>query len=104
MVQARDNQQGIEALQADGPQREAALSDVRWLLLVGLKTALKSRPDFVESIFEDVVQESLSRAMTRAHTLGMDTGPAAGRGLRPLPQPRRPTGLRDEPRSERWRL
>jgi hypothetical protein len=40
MVQARDNQQGIEALQADGPQREAALSDVRWLLLVGLKTAL----------------------------------------------------------------
>ena len=37
------------------------------------------------------------------HT-GMDTGPAAGRGLRPLPQPCRPTGLRDEPRSERWRL
>jgi hypothetical protein len=104
MVQAQDNQQWIEALQADGPRREAALSDLRWLLLVGLKTALKSHPNLVESIFEGVLEESLSRAMTRAHTLVMDTGPAAGRGLRPLPQPRRPTGLRDEPRSERWRL
>src|SRR5262249_35255088 len=37
------------------------------------------------------------------HTPGMDTGPAAGRGLRPLPQPCRGTGrigLRDESRSE----
>ena len=32
MVQDRDNQQWIEALQADGPQREAA-SDLQWLLL-----------------------------------------------------------------------
>ncbi len=45
-----------------------------------------------------------SRAMTRADTLVTDTGPAAGRGLQPLPQPCRgtgQTGLRDEPRSER---
>ena len=61
MAQERDNQQWIDALQADGPQRDAALSDLRGLLLVGLKTGLKSRPDFVESIFDDVVQESLLR-------------------------------------------
>ena len=63
MVQERDNQQWIEALQAEGPQRDAALSDLRGLLLVGLKSALKSRPDHVESIFEDVVQESLVRIL-----------------------------------------
>jgi RNA polymerase sigma-70 factor (ECF subfamily) len=63
MLQDRDNQQWIEALQAGGPRRDAALSDLRGLLLVGLKTALKSRPDFVESVFEDVVQEALIRIL-----------------------------------------
>lgn len=63
MVQERDNRQWLEALQADGPQREAALSDLRELLLVGLKADLKSRPEFVESIFEDIVQESLVRIL-----------------------------------------
>ena len=63
MVQDRDNQQWIEALQADGAPRDAALSNLRQLLLIGLKTALKSRPDFVESIFEDVVQEALLRIL-----------------------------------------
>lgn len=63
MVQERDNQQWVEALQADGPQREAALSDLRDLLLAGLKSALRSRPDHVESIFDDVVQVSLVRIL-----------------------------------------
>lgn len=63
MVQERDNQQWVEALQGDGPQREAALSDLRVLLLAGLKSALRSRPDHVESIFDDVVQESLVRIL-----------------------------------------
>ena len=63
MVQDRDNRQWIAALRADGPRREAALSDLRRMLLVGLKTALKSRPDFVESIFDDVVQDSLIRIL-----------------------------------------
>jgi RNA polymerase sigma-70 factor, ECF subfamily len=63
MVQDRDNQQWMEALRVDGPQRDAALSDLRGLLLVGLKTALKSRPDFLESIFEDVVHEALIRIL-----------------------------------------
>ena len=63
MLQDRDNQQWIEALEADGLQREAALSDLRRVLLVGLKAGLKSRPDFVESILEDVVQEALIRIL-----------------------------------------
>lgn len=63
MVQDRDNQQWMEALQGDGLLRDAALSDLRGLLLVGLKRALKSRPDFLESVFEDVVQEALIRIL-----------------------------------------
>ena len=63
MVQDRDNQQWMEALQADGMQREAALSDLRELLLLGLTSALKSRADFVESILDDVVQDSLVRIL-----------------------------------------
>jgi RNA polymerase sigma-70 factor (ECF subfamily) len=63
MLQDRDNQQWMEALQADGPQRDAALSDLRRVLLIGLKAGLKSRPDFVESILEDVVQEALIRIL-----------------------------------------
>ena len=39
MVQERDNNEWIAALQADGPLREAALSDLRGMLLIGLKTA-----------------------------------------------------------------
>jgi DNA-directed RNA polymerase specialized sigma24 family protein len=61
MAPDRDNQLWIEALQADGSRREAALSGLRAFLLVGLKTGLKSRPDFVASIFEDVAQEALLR-------------------------------------------
>jgi len=48
MVQDRDYQQWSETLQEVGTQREAALADLRWLLLVGLKAALKSRPDVVK--------------------------------------------------------
>jgi RNA polymerase sigma-70 factor (ECF subfamily) len=63
MFQDRDNQQWIEALQAEGPQRDAALSDLRRVLLLGLKAGLKSRPGFAESILEDIVQESLIRIL-----------------------------------------
>jgi RNA polymerase sigma-70 factor (ECF subfamily) len=63
MFQDRDNRQWIEALQADGPQRDAALSDLRRVLLVGLKAGLKARPDLVESLLEDVVQEALLRIL-----------------------------------------
>lgn len=62
MVQERDDQRWIDALQADGPQRDAALSDLRDLLLRRMISVSKSRSD-VESIFEDVVQESLLRIL-----------------------------------------
>jgi len=63
MVQERDNNEWIAALQADGPLREAALSDLRGMLLIGLKTALKSRSDFVDSQLDDFVQDSLVRIL-----------------------------------------
>lgn len=63
MVHDRDNERWIEALQAEGPLREAALTDLRALLVVGLKGALKSRSDFVESLLDDFVQDSLLRVL-----------------------------------------
>ncbi len=63
MVQDRDNNEWIEALQTDGALREAALSDLRGMLLIGLKTALKSRSDFVDSLLDDFVQDSLVRIL-----------------------------------------
>lgn len=63
MTQDRDNKQWIESLQVDGPLREAALTDLRATLLIGLKTALRSRSDFVDSLLDDFVQESLVRIM-----------------------------------------
>lgn len=63
MVQERDNNEWIAALQANGPLREAALSDLRGMLLIGLKTALKSRSDFVDSLLDDFVQDSLVRIL-----------------------------------------
>lgn len=59
----RDNQRWIEDLQAERPLRETALSDLRRLLIVGLRAALKSRADFVESLLEDFAQESLLRIL-----------------------------------------
>lgn len=63
MAQDRDNTDWIEALRAEGPLREVALSDLREMLLLGLKTALKSRADFVDSLLDDFVQDSLVRIM-----------------------------------------
>ena len=63
MVQDRDNNEWVEALQAEGPLRDAALSDLRGMLLIGLKTALKSRSDFVDSLLDDFVQDSLVRIL-----------------------------------------
>jgi RNA polymerase sigma-70 factor (ECF subfamily) len=63
MTQDRDNNEWIEALQAEGPLREAALADLRALLLISLKTALKSRSDFVDSLLDDFIQDSLLRIL-----------------------------------------
>ena len=63
MTQDRDNNEWITALQSEGLTRDAALSDLRELLLIGLKTALKSRSDFVDSLLDDFVQDSLVRIL-----------------------------------------
>ena len=63
MTDDRDNNEWIEALQTEGMLREAALSDLREMLLIGLKTALKSRSDFVDSLLDDFVQDSLVRIL-----------------------------------------
>lgn len=63
MGQDRDNNQWKSHLQAEGPVREKALSDMRELLLVRLNNALRSRSDFVNSLLEDFVQNSLLRIL-----------------------------------------
>ena len=63
MTDDRDNNVWIETLRSEGPLREAALSDLRGMLLIGLKTALKSRSDFVDSLLDDFVQDSLVRIL-----------------------------------------
>ena len=59
----RDNRRWIEDLQAEGASLDEALSDLRALLLVGLKAGLKSRMDFVDSLLDDFVQDSLIRIL-----------------------------------------
>ena len=63
MIQERDNKEWIESLQVDGALREAALFDLREMLLICLKNALKSRSDFVDSLLDDFVQDSLVRIL-----------------------------------------
>jgi len=62
-MQDLENNQWIESLQSEGSRRDAALSDLRDLLLAGLKSALKSRSDFVASLLDDFVQDSLVRIL-----------------------------------------
>ena len=59
----RENQEWVEALQSEGASREAALSDLRAALMINLKKALRSRPDFLDSMLEDFVQDSLLRVL-----------------------------------------
>ena len=63
MVRDRENEQWVEVLGAEGPLHETALSDLRELLMVGLKAAMQSRPDFVDSLLDDFVQDSLMRIL-----------------------------------------
>ncbi len=63
MVRERDNDEWITSLQTDGPIRESALTDLRGLLLIGLKSALKSRADFLDPMMDDFLQDSLLRIL-----------------------------------------
>lgn len=63
MTRERDNQCWVDDLRAGGPLREAALADLRGVLAVGLRAALKARPDFLDSTLDDILQDSLLRVL-----------------------------------------
>ncbi|MEW5941074.1 MAG: RNA polymerase sigma factor [Chloroflexota bacterium] len=68
----RTNEQWIADLQTDGPAREAALEDLRAVVIGGLPYALSrwvstSDPQF-NALVEEVAQETLVRALSRLHT------------------------------------
>ena len=63
MTGERDNQVWLDDLRAGGSQREAALADLRGVLAVGLRAALKARPDFLDSTLDDILQDSLLRVL-----------------------------------------
>lgn len=63
MTGERDNQVWLDDLRAGGPLREAALADLRGVLAVGLRAALKARPDFLDSLLDDILQDSLLRVL-----------------------------------------
>jgi len=68
MAQTRDNKSWLNDLRAGGEQQEAALSDLRGLLLRALPQGLSrwlppEHPEF-ESLLEDAVQETLLRVLS----------------------------------------
>lgn len=69
---SRTNEEWIADLQADGDSREAALGDLRAVIMNGLPYALSrwvspSEPRF-EFLVEEVAQETLLRILNRLHT------------------------------------
>lgn len=68
----RTNEEWIADLQTDGTSREAALEDLRAVIMNGLPYALSrwvspSEPQF-EFLVEEVAQETLLRVLNRLHT------------------------------------
>lgn len=68
----RTNEQWLADLQTEGPNRDAALEDLRVIIAKGLPYALSrwvspSEPQF-EFLVEEVTQESLLRILNRLHT------------------------------------
>ena len=68
----RTNEQWLSDLQNEGPSREAALGDLRAVIMNGLPYALSrwvspSEPRF-EFLVEEVAQETLLRILDRLHT------------------------------------
>lgn len=61
----RDNATWLMHLRSDGPDQQAALSDLRESLLRGLRRALSERSAVDESFLEDAVQDSLLRILDR---------------------------------------
>jgi RNA polymerase sigma-70 factor (ECF subfamily) len=72
MPTTRTNEQWIADLQNEGPAREAALEDLRAVIVSGLPYALSrwvssSDPQF-DFLVEEVAQETLVRTLSRLHT------------------------------------
>jgi RNA polymerase sigma-70 factor (ECF subfamily) len=59
----RSNEEWIVALSQPGPQRDAALEDLRRLLVRGLGYALASRSNLRESDLEDFAQDALLKIL-----------------------------------------
>jgi RNA polymerase sigma-70 factor (ECF subfamily) len=69
----RANDVWIAQLRRPGPDREAALAELRGLLLRGLRGALAGRAGVDDAFLEDAVQETLLKVLARLDTF-------AGRG------------------------
>jgi RNA polymerase sigma-70 factor (ECF subfamily) len=61
----RDNETWLAHLDGNGPDQQAALSDLRHALLGGLRRALSQRAPVADAFLEDVVQDSLVRILER---------------------------------------
>ena len=64
-MKARDNDQWLQDLRAEGPQQARALEDLRAYLLRALPACLKRHGVVPEDLVEDVVQESLILTLDR---------------------------------------
>ena len=65
VMKARDNDQWLRDLRAEGPQQARALEDLRAYLLRALPACLKRHGVVPEDLVEDVVQESLILTLDR---------------------------------------
>ena len=65
MGRGRSNQTWLRELRTDGPEQQAALSDLRGALLRGLRRPLSGHPHADDAFLEDTVQEALVRILER---------------------------------------
>lgn len=61
----RDNATWLAQLRGDGPEKQAALSDLRAVLVRGLRGALAGRAPADEAFLEDAAQDALVRMLDR---------------------------------------
>jgi RNA polymerase sigma-70 factor (ECF subfamily) len=64
----RTNEQWVSELSKSSPEFNSALEDLRFLLLKGLRAGLKKWKGINKEIFEDVVQESLVKIVSKLDT------------------------------------
>lgn len=64
----RDNRSWVRDLSEAGPGREAALADLRRVLVRGLSRSLGGADGAARGLLEDAVQESILKLLSRLHT------------------------------------